>query len=297
MSDDAKPAPPATDASPSDGAAVRAGAPSASGAVHDGAAVRAGAPSASGPVRVEACGDAVVLTIDRPGRQNAIDQRVTERIAEAVKAASEDPEVRAVVLTAAGDRVFSAGGDLHEIQAALQSGTSADVSDMFERLAAIERCDVPVIAAVQGDVFGGAAELLMLCDFVIIEEHVHIAFRHARMGLSPAWGGMTRLIERVGPLAATRMLLTAEKVTAHEAERMGLVSEVVPTGFARERALARVSHLADNPRSTVAALKHALREVREATRAPAVPIEQAAFAARWGKPDHVAAMRAFRDRK
>lgn len=251
----------------------------------------------SDALKIETVGDAVVLTIDRPARQNAIDRDVAKSIAEAVKAANEGQAARAIVLTSTGDRVFSAGGDLHDILAALDSGTSADVSDIFTWLDAIEQSDLPVVAAVQGDVFGGAAELLMLCDFVIIEEHVHIAFRHARMGLSPAWGGMTRLIERVGPLHAARMLLTAEKVTAHDAERIGLVSEVVPRGFARERALARVSHIADNPRATVAALKHAMREVREAMRAPAVPIERAAFAARWGKPDHVAAMKAFRERK
>lgn len=251
----------------------------------------------SDPLKVEACGDAVVLTIDRPSRHNAIDRVVAQRISEAIRAASADASVRAIVLTANGDRVFSAGGDLNDIFAALQSGSSADVSEIFTQLDAIESSDLPVIAAVQGDVFGGAAELLMLCDFVIIEEHVHIAFRHARMGLSPAWGGMTRLLERVGPLQATRLLLTAEKVTAHDAERMGLVSEVVPRGFARERALARVSHIADNPRATVAALKRAMHEVRSAMRAAAVPIERAAFAARWGQPDHVAAMKAFRERK
>ena len=132
---------------------------------------------------------------------------------------------------------------------------------------------------------------------VILDAHVHIAVRHARMGLSPALGGMTRLLERVGQLHASRLLLTAEKVTAHDALRIGLVSEVVPRGFARERALARVSHIPDNPRSTVAALKHAMRYVREQLRAPVVPREQAAFTERWGGPDHVAAMKAFRDRK
>jgi enoyl-CoA hydratase/carnithine racemase len=248
-------------------------------------------------LHVEHAGDAVVLTIHRPETNNAIDRATARAIGEAVTAASRDEKVRGVILTAAGDKIFSAGGDLHEILEALGAGSSADVTEMFGALSAIEACDVPVIAAVQGDVFGGAAELLLLCDFVIIEEHVHIAFRHARMGLSPAWGGMTRLVERVGPLEASRMLLTAEKVTAADAARVGLVSEVVPKGFVRERALARVSHIADNPRGTVAALKRALQDVRAALRAPAAPRERAAFTERWGGPDHLAAMKAFRERK
>jgi enoyl-CoA hydratase/carnithine racemase len=248
-------------------------------------------------VHVETAGDALVLTIDRPETNNAIDRATAKQIGEAVTAASSDEKVRGVILAAAGERVFSAGGDLHEILAALDDGVAADVTSLFESLAAIEACDVPVIAAVQGDVFGGAAELLLLCDLVIIEEHVHIAFRHARMGLSPAWGGMTRLLERVGPLEASRMLLTAEKITAADAMRVGLVSEVVPRGFVRERALARVSHIADNPRSTVAALKRALREVRASLRAAAVASERAAFEERWGSSDHLSAMKTFRERK
>lgn len=251
----------------------------------------------SEPLTVDPVGDALVVTIRRPKTNNAIDRDLAQRIGEAVERASADASVRAVVLTADSDRVFSAGGDLHEILAALDARRSEGVTDLFEMLSAIETCQVPVIAAVAGDVFGGAAELLLLCDLVIIEEHVHIAFRHARMGLSPAWGGMTRLLERVGPLEATRLLLTAEKVTALDAARIGLVSEVVPRGFARERALARVSHIADNPRGTVAALKRALHEVRAAMRGVAVDRERAAFLGRWGGPDHVAAMQAFRDRK
>lgn len=248
-------------------------------------------------LHVDTAGAAVVLTMDRPATNNAIDRALAAKICDEVARASADPKVRAIVLAAAGDSVFSSGGDLHEIQAALSRNSSAEVTGIFDQLAELERCAVPVIAAVQGDVFGGAAELLLLCDFVIVEEQTHIAFRHARMGLAPAWGGLTRLVERVGSLEATRLLLTAQKVVASDAVRIGLVTEVVPRGFARERALARVSHIMDNPRDTVTALKRALYEVRAALRAPAVGVERETFRERWGSPDHVAAMKAFRERK
>src|SRR4029079_6441803 len=118
---------------------------------------------------------------------------------------------------------------------------------MFDDLVACERCSLPVAAAVQGDVFGGGCELLLLCDFVIMEEQAELAFRHAKMGLSPAWGGMTRLVERVGPLEAARLLFSGENSTAAEALRIGLVNEVVSRGAARDRAIAKIARIADNP--------------------------------------------------
>jgi enoyl-CoA hydratase len=146
-------------------------------------------------------------------------------------------------------------------------------------------------------VFGGGCELLLLCDFVYIEEHAELAFRHAKMGLSPAWGGMTRLVERVGPLEATRLLLTAERIDAAEALRIGLVNEVVPKGGARSRAIAQVNRIADNPRTTIAALKRAIRGVREARRGTGLDLEREAFSERWGGPDHRKAMDEFLSRK
>ncbi len=169
--------------------------------------------------------------------------------------------MRGIVLTGAGDRTFTSGGDLNMLAelAAAQPGEGAAVLDMGDELAICERADVPVIAAVQGDAYGGGCELLLLCDLVIVESHAQLAFRHAKMGLSPAWGGLTRLVERVGPIEAARLLFTAEKIDAAEALRIGLVNEVVPRGAARARAIARVSRIADNPRTSVAALKRAPR--------------------------------------
>lgn len=247
---------------------------------------------------VETVGDAVVLTVDRPETRNSIDRALAKAIGDAVRLASHDPRVRGVVLTGAGDATFLSGGDLNMIAALTREGSGGDeVLEMFDDLSACERCDVPVIAAVQGDVLGGGCELLLLCDLVIMEAHATLAFRHAKMGLSPAWGGLTRLVERAGPLEAARLLFTAERVPASEALRVGLVNEVVPKGGARARALATVGRIADNPRTTVAAMKRTLREVREARRGDAPAREREAFSQRWGAADHRDAVDAFLSKK
>jgi enoyl-CoA hydratase/carnithine racemase len=249
-------------------------------------------------VRVESVGDAVVVTVDRQEKHNAIDTATARAVADAVKLAGHDPSVRGVVITGAGDRTFMSGGDLNMLVDMVQRDATGDaIVDLGEELAACERADVPVVAAVQGDVYGGGCEFLLLCDLVIMESHAEIAFRHAKMGLSPAWGGLTRLVERVGPIEAARLLFTAEKIDAAEARRIGMVNEVVPKGEARARAVARVARIADNPRTTVAALKRALYEVREARRGAAVDRERVVFSERWGAADHRDAMRAFLSRR
>ena len=257
----------------------------------------AGPGAAAAPLQVETVGAAVVITVDRPATRNAIDGATAQGIAAAIAAASADPAIRGVVLAATGPTYLS-GGDLNLLAALVDDARGAEaILALGAELAAIEASPLPVIAAVSGDVFGGGCEIVLLCDLVIVEEHAAFAFRHAKMGLSPAWGGMTRLVERVGPLEAARLLSTAEKVDAAESLRLGLPNEIVARGAARTRALARVARIAENPRDSVAALKRGLGEVRAARRGAAVDREREAFAARWGGPDHQAAIRAFSTRK
>jgi enoyl-CoA hydratase len=219
-------------------------------------------------------------------------------VGEHVRRASADPDVRGVVLTGAGHEVFAAGADLRELdRLARGEGGAEAVLAMMHELGACEACDVPVVAAVQGDVLGGGCELLLLCDLAIAERHARLSFRHARMGLVPAWGGLTRLVERAGPLEAARLLYTAEAVSADDARRLGVVSEVVETGEARSRAVALVERVAEGSRASVAAMKRALRAVRAARRGDAIDRERAIFAEVWGNEDHLRAMRAFLDRK
>jgi len=193
-------------------------------------------------LRVERSDATVVLTIDRPGTRNAIDAALAKRLAEAATEAAADPSARAIVLTATGAEAFVSGGDLNEIAGHVRDGGGpGPVLDMYAPLLVLEAGELPVIAAVGGDVYGGGCELILLCDMVVMENHAKLAFRHARMGLSPAWGGMTRLMERVGPQEASRLLFTAEEIEATEAQRIGLVGEVVPTGRALGRALERAA--------------------------------------------------------
>lgn len=239
-------------------------------------------------------GTTLVLTIQRPQARNAINREVAQRLRDAVLGAADDEDVRGIVLTAQGDDVFVAGGDLKEFcTLSFDAAGAQHILDLGHEMDCIETSPLPVIAAVQGDVLGGGCELLMLCDAVIMEEHAGIEFRHVRMGLTPAWGGTSRTMERIGSLRAAELLLTGRRVEAPEALALGLVNQVVPSRTGLAEALALSQRIAQSPPESVAAIKRSITEARRAARSEALRREAEVFRTAWGSPSHRAAMRAF----
>ena len=248
--------------------------------------------SAAG-LSVERIGTAVVITLDRPEAKNAISRALMGALVETVEQASADPEARAVILASTGD-VFAAGGDLREFEQLRQASGGVDqVLGMGRSLQSFERCDVPVIAAMQGAAFGGGCELMLACDLVVMETQAVLAFRQASMGLSCAWGGSVRLMERVGPMRASQILLTGQPVSAHQALEWHLINAEVPHGMARPYALQWAHEIAQHPRAAIAAAKHGLLQVRQAWRGNALEGEARVFSSLWDGADHRAAMAAF----
>lgn len=250
---------------------------------------------ASGPIREETRGPARIVTIARAAKKNALDRETVDLLAAAIERASDDPAVRGIVLAGEGD-VFLAGGDLEEFGTILEVEDGADrVLAMGARLDAIDASAVPVIAAIGGDVYGGGCEVVLACDDAIAEEHVKLAFRHVRMGLCPAWGAAARLVARVGPAHASRLLLGAPEVAAPEALALGLVSATVARGAAVEAAVSRVEAFARAGRDVIAANRRLLREA--AARPELRHREGETFRALWNAPSHRAAMDAFARRR
>jgi enoyl-CoA hydratase len=249
-------------------------------------------------LRVERRGPALVATVDRPASRNAISRATMRALRAFADQASADPGVRAAIVTGAGQDVFVSGGDLRDFaELANREVGASEVLAMGECVAALERCAVPVLAAVQGVALGGGCELVLACDLAILERHASLWFRQAAMGLSTGWGGGTRLIERVGAMVAARVLLVGDPVDAEQALRIGLVTEVVATGCALDRCLEIAEAIAAHPRASVAGLKRMIFEVRRARRGDAHEREAEVFASLWGGAAHLAAMSAFFGRK
>jgi len=130
----------------------------------------------------------------------------------------------------------------------------------------------------------------------IAEEHASFSFRQAAMGLSTGWGGGTRLVERVGPMQAARLLMLGTNIDAKEALQLGLVATLVTKGTSLTHALAWSDQISKLPRASIAGIKRMLRDVRREGRGNALRKEAEVFASLWGQADHLAAMEAFRKR-
>lgn len=223
----------------------------------------------------ETRGHARILRFDRPEKRNALSKADVLSLADHLRAAGADPSVRGVILAAAPSpaerRVFVAGGDLDEIAALYELGGDAGADAIIEvgqALDAIDACAVPVVAAVAGDTLGGGCELVLRCDAVFAESHARFSFKHAAMGLSPAWGGAHRLVLRLGLLRAKELLFTARAVLAEEAFAMGLVTEIAQ--HAEARALAFIDTVAAHDRTVIASQKRLLQQLAAATLDPAL---------------------------
>jgi enoyl-CoA hydratase len=173
------------------------------------------------------------VTLLRPEKRNALSNALIAAIGTAFTQWSERDDVSVAVLTGAGDKAFASGGDLRELES-LRSETDAVAFAARTRAAldTIRRFPVPVVAVINGDAFGGGAELAMACDLRLAMAHARIGFLQAKLNIATAWGGGTDLFNIVGPSRALRLLATAEVLGAADALRLGLIDAVAPEGAA-----------------------------------------------------------------
>jgi enoyl-CoA hydratase/carnithine racemase len=152
--------------------------------------------------------------------------------------AADPGDVRAVVVTGAGEKAFSVGSNVKEFEAHRGPDGRARFeleARVAQRLAGLP---MPTIAAIEGDALGGGLELALCCDLRIASEGAHLGLPEVRLAVTPSTGGTQRLPRIIGPARAKELLLTGRILTAAEAERIGLVNEVVPAGEAVARARA-----------------------------------------------------------
>jgi 2-(1,2-epoxy-1,2-dihydrophenyl)acetyl-CoA isomerase len=178
-------------------------------------------------------GAAMWLTLNRPDRRNALSVELVRDLADAVEAAGQDPDVRAIVLAAQGP-VFCAGGDLASLSAVAERGARA-VTDVvyqqFHRLVgALSGSTVPVIAAIGGAALGAGLDLALACDLRLASAEARFASSWIGVGLVPGMGGAHLLTRAIGSTRAAEMVMLGRAIDAARALDWGLVNRVVPAG-------------------------------------------------------------------
>ena len=199
------------------------------------------------------------ITLNRPAARNALSAELIDRLVEALHAAEDDPDVRAVVLTGA-DPAFCAGLDLRE--AGAKGLPSASVLDLKgSPWWVLGAMSTPVIGAVNGPAVTGGLELVLQCTFLVASERAAFGDTHARVGVHPG-GGLTGLLpQAVGLRRAREMSLTGNFIDAAEAHRLGLVNHVVAHAELLPTALGLAGDIAAGDPRTVAALNDTYRDV------------------------------------
>jgi enoyl-CoA hydratase/carnithine racemase len=175
---------------------------------------------------------------------NLVTRELTERLRDALAQLAAADDVRVVVVSGRGERAFCAGSHIGEFEAL--RGRVAEGKLLLEKLVyrQLAQLPMPTIAAIEGDALGGGLELALCCDLRIASARARLGMPEVRLAVLPGSGGTQRLPRVVGPARAKELILTGRIISADEAERIGLVNQVVPAGEARRAAEAVAEEIA-----------------------------------------------------
>lgn len=177
-------------------------------------------------------GAIAVLTLNRPEKLNALSYALIDELMSTLDRLEDDPDVRAVILTGAGERAFSAGADIHEFSESIKCGPDAAAKAFVRRgqamTARLEAFTKPVVAAVNGIAFGGGCEIVEAVHLAVASDRASFAKPEINIGIPPTFGGTQRLPRLAGRKRALEYLLTGDPFSPERAYEIGLVNRVVP---------------------------------------------------------------------
>ena len=228
-------------------------------------------PSADRGLLSELRGHILVLTINRPERSNAISPELSDALIEAFVDANADPDIRAIILTAVGDRAFCGGADLKA--RAAEDAAGKPFQPLLSRVRrflfeVVLETTKPTIAALNGSAVAGGCELALACDMRVAVEHAMVGLPEAKRGKGAHFANI--MLPRLVPSAiAFEMLYLGEYIGMEEARRWGLVNRVVPKGEALNEALRLAEAICENAPVTIRRMKET------AVRANGMPVATA----------------------
>lgn len=235
-----------------------------------------------------------LLRINRPEARNALSLRVRDLLLQHFTALADDPAVRCIIITG-NEKYFAAGADLRDmVDATLVEVMLRNNQVMWQTVAA---CPKPVIAAVNGFALGGGCELAMHADMIIAGEGASFGQPEVRVGIIPGAGGTQRLLRAVGKFKAMKIALTGLRVSAREADAMGLVTEVVPDDQVMARAMELAVEIAGLPPLAIRQIKEVMTLGADAPLATALALERKGYQLLYATEDKQEGMKAFFEKR
>ena len=245
-------------------------------------------------IKADQKGRIATLTINRPDALNALNTQVMTELTDAIIKIDREPSIAVTILTGEG-RAFAAGADIKEMQK--QEFADMYVGDFFgawDRFAAARK---PIIAAVNGFALGGGCEMAMMCDIVIASEKAKFGQPEIKLGVSPGMGGSQRLTKLVGKARAMDLILTGRMIDATEADKIGLVSRVVPHDDLLKVASEIATTIAGFGLPSIMACKEMVQRADELGVTEGVKFERRLFHGLFGTADQKEGMTAFVEKR
>ena len=251
----------------------------------------ADAPSSPAPGQIR------VLTLNRPDVMNAMNTRMFVELRDAIERLAHDPALRVLVLTGAGSKAFSAGGDLKERDGMTDTTWRAQHQLVEEGFLAVRDFPWPVIAAVEGGAHGGGIELALMADFMVASKAAVFSFAEVRRGIMPGGGGVQNLVRAAGSRRAKQLLFTGDRFGAQEAFDWGLVNELTEPGGALAAALAIAGRIVESAPMSVRYLKTAASRGGEGDFHTGYTLDICAYNVLVASEDRHEGVRAFNEKR
>ncbi len=246
-------------------------------------------------IKAETEGAVGVITLNRPDALNALNAELMGELADALDTFEADAAIGCIVITG-GDKAFAAGADIKQMKdkTFMDCYNENFLAPTWERTAA---CRKPVIAAVAGFALGGGCELAMMCDMIIAADTAKFGQPEVKIGTIPGLGGTQRLTRAVGKAKAMYLCLSGDMIDAAEADKIGLVSKVVPAADLMTETMKLAGKIAALSQPIVMIAKESVNRSLETTLAEGIRFERRMFHATFATADQKEGMAAFAEKR
>lgn len=248
-------------------------------------------------VLTERRGHVALVTLNRPDAMNACNRELLAGLRETLDALRFDPEIRAIVVTGAGEKAFCAGADLKERAGMTPLEVKRFIVTIRDTFTMLEAMGKPVIAAINGVALGGGTELALACDIRIAAETAMLGLTETGLGIIPGAGGTQRLPRLIGKGKAKELIFTARRVSASEALAIGLVEQVVPAAELTASAMQMAERIAENGPMAVEQAKYAINAGIETDLATGLLIESRCYDVIIPTRDRLEGLAAFKEKR